>query len=1375
MIDAAERLPREVQKAARGLITAITHGTDGSASNKWRVVIVGQTEAWSEGAFSEIADAARTVSREVRSVVATDVKAALQSSPRLGWATSHDEIVALLSNLRTLAWVLAAEGRFQSTNAGALASNTTIADHLWRFWTDGKIVFQNLLIRLAEREANFEHSFEISRFDPKDAATLDARPAQMPLRVNARNRVEFQHDLAAEWARFQRLKEIADQPEQWASYAGRPLWTGALHMLGGYLLRETINGRSAWDVVFEKLETDKQTLAADIMLDALCLDPFAELFLTARADLLFADHGRLLNRLLKRFLHIATRPGGGGKALADFLSTDTDFTLYIETQFRQPVVARWPPIGRFLHAHRDRVAGLVSPTVAELCLKWLTSLPVTVRPGEPVPFRREFAEVALATARALQLEELKRDIIHTRDFGKSIYPAALAGARDLPTEVSAWAFEMARRRALNPDLKKKLADHRQEKAREHQEKLRTDAEYRQRFENRERVPPYIPSGRRLPPWPLGPAGRVDHEFSECCTNAGGLTQLMQTRPDVAAEVLLAILIEGEPEERYGDGRFDERLGLQFDNHSYPTAFWKSPFFAFLQINTDVALETLVRLVCFCTEHWNTEWQEAFSEAPPSIKVSASDGIQYQFLGDQRVFAWSQTSASHAGQLHSALAALERYFTLRIEAGADIAPDLERVKLTGNSAGLLGVLINIGKYKPELFLGVLRPLVTSSDLYNWDDERIDALEFAFAAPHWARQGDLIFNMAREWHNAPYRHRPLREVVAELGRSDAEFASFVNDATAKWPIPSDTRSALELQLLAAQLDSRNYRTTPEGIEFVLPAELDRGIDAFNNARQPVQQTLQIPRWCWQFLRVNNSLNDASAEALATMLDTVTTETRLRTDFKARARVAIASTLLARGTGWLDAHTAVRDQSVAILDEALSQIPTTIEERRAYRPERTASLDFVVHAAFARWMQGGSIEAEAAVLRIVTSDDLTAVASLFQLAHANRANLGERWWRLLYLGLLWSALSMLMPRYGYQPDDGARWVKWLDWMRTRRLDGVVATLEQIEPIEIAKRLERLERVRWRREFRRRGAMRPPSPDQRRTAGLNWDFLGAAFSWLWWEGETTNPLWDDELAFREQRQIILALWTFEVWLHHRPRSGKKDDRVPEQLAYNVMQTMARMITKASPSTAQELWQPVFKLGAAGHYAVQHFISCWFFETTRLDPTEFAARWQPMIEYALNAPEWGQGQPWYYGQSMLRQILGFRSETNLNRYPLFQGIVDGMAHHYERWALEHLSREEDNVTGLCFFLASSTGCSLRIRGLGWLQEAVAAEPWYRAEMGNALVEFLNATLTQDADELRANVPARDALLDLVAILVSKQVAAALALQERARRLLSNA
>ena len=76
----------------------------------------------------------------------------------------------------------------------------------------------------------------------------------------------------------------------------------------------------------------------------------------------------------------------------------------------------------------------------------------------------------------------------------------------------------------------------------------------------------------------------------------------------------------------------------------------------------------------------------------------------------------------------------------------------------------------------------------------------------------------------------------------------------------------------------------------------------------------------------------------------------------------------------------------------------------------------LEFAAYAAFALWTSTGTAEAQVAVLKIVTSGDNAGITTPFNLAYARREELGQRWARLLYLGLLWSALSMLMPRYGY-----------------------------------------------------------------------------------------------------------------------------------------------------------------------------------------------------------------------------------------------------------------------------------------------------------------------------------------------------------------------
>ena len=131
---------------------------------------------------------------------------------------THSGAVSALTNLRTLAWVIHAAGQFQRQDGSVALLLTAIADRLWIHWTDNKPSVQRLLVRLAEREADFEHSFAISELESGDAVVFDARPVACPLRVDETGRIRFQHDLAADWARYHRLKEIADDTLRWAQF-----------------------------------------------------------------------------------------------------------------------------------------------------------------------------------------------------------------------------------------------------------------------------------------------------------------------------------------------------------------------------------------------------------------------------------------------------------------------------------------------------------------------------------------------------------------------------------------------------------------------------------------------------------------------------------------------------------------------------------------------------------------------------------------------------------------------------------------------------------------------------------------------------------------------------------------------------------------------------------------------------------------------------------------------------------------------------------------------------------------------------------------------------------------------------------------------------
>jgi hypothetical protein len=475
----------------------------------------------------------------------------------------------------------------------------------------------------------------------------------------------------------------------------------------------------------------------------------------------------------------------------------------------------------------------MSPVVAKLCERWLTTMPVELIPGTPMPFRRELAEIALFTARALQVAQGKR-FIFADDSEKAMYAAALAGAPDFPDEVSAWALEMAQRRPWRADVVAQIVEFQEQQARKHAERLRTDPEYRARHQRRERMPTFIPSARELPPWPLGPLERVERDFRECCTHSRSLAPLMKARPDVAAEVLLAVLIEDPPEEEYGRHTgLSDHYGMESDHGSYPTAYWHSAFYTFLQIATDIALGTLIALVDFCTERWDYERQRHGADRI-SIVLDLRGGTQKEFVGDHSVFDWSQENSTHAGQLHCALAALEKWLCVCLDGGSDVTPYIQRLLEGSRSVAVLGVLLNVGKYRPVLFEGLLRPLLAHQALYFWDEYRLDALQYRFDAAAWARQGETIFQMAREWWSATYRRVALRRIAAHLVAFKPEIATYLAPIIKQWELPEHGKAALELRMLQAELDRDNYKEDSDGtsgrMQFEYPESLQRDVASY-----------------------------------------------------------------------------------------------------------------------------------------------------------------------------------------------------------------------------------------------------------------------------------------------------------------------------------------------------------------------------------------------------------------------------------------------------------------------------------------------------------------------------------------------------------------
>jgi hypothetical protein len=256
-----------------------------------------------------------------------------------------------------------------------------------------------------------------------------------------------------------------------------------------------------------------------------------------------------------------------------------------------------------------------------------------------------------------------------------------------------------------------------------------------------------------------------------------------------------------------------------------------------------------------------------------------------------------------------------------------------------------------------------------------------------------------------------------------------------------------------------------------------------------------------------------------------------------------------------------------------------------------------------------------------------------------------------------------------------------------------------------------------------------------------------------------------------------LKQLLVFELSAYDGRDDDDDRDEPPTAIAYELMPALTRAITRLPAEQGVQIWKPILALGGQAHYIVRNFVDNWFRQfASSGDMTLIARHWRAMIEFALASPKWSSGRGWFYGQRMLCQLLGCGSELSLDQIAAVPSVVHGMRDLYASWAKDYLHREEDHIAYICGFLSSTSGSLLRLEGIQWLDNAAKAEDarsWRRSTTGAAMVDFLDVILSKNADEVLADSSVRDALLRLVAMLVKRQVPAALTLQERAKVALS--
>jgi len=1367
VVDAVERAGAMTMVRLGQLIQRLSNvAADGAT--RWQLVVVAQLAGFEAHLDPVITAVTESVVVDPFSTV--QVRQALASVPALSQHIYDDAFVALVDNPRMLAWIITAGPSFTGGQAGHMATRPQIADRLWSYWTGGDSDLHSFMIALARRDADYERSFAISALSAADRTAWKSGRGRLPLVADPRHRLSFQHDLATDWARYQSLKEIAGDVARWSGLASQPLWVAALRLFGQFLLREPDQSTQGWDWAFAAARAIDSADAIDILLDALCTDPAADNFLAARTEILFANDGQLLDRLLTRFMHVATVPERSEIAALG----DLGMTLYAEAEVRSPIWSAWPPLIRFLVKYRASIAPFGSYTVAKICKYWLTKTPLLVE-GRAVLGRVGIAELALDTAQVEQVRSLAHSYYGSRsDAASDIFEAALAGAEDNLEAVSSFALEMARRRPLAPPVQAEV-----DRLRAEERKMREESARRSPRRRREAPMSMSMFGNHpLPPWPLGASGRLNDAFRTAVVRNDGLVFLMKAAPAIAAEVLLACMIDDKPHAEHRSMTFDDRLGLQWAHEDRPTLFWTSPFFRFLAQSEETALQAIMDLVEFCTERWSADREQSDGE---QIELTLSEGDRRVFHGDWQVFDWSHTRRTHNSQLYTALDALERWLFMKVKAGTDIAPLCKTLLEQTRSAATLGVLTDCAKLDPSLLEGALAPLLSSPLLIFWDEYRL-GYRFGNDVFTWHRAGEAARRFGVAWEQETHRTAALKHVVRDHRRTNVDFNAQLTASLAAWPKAEGNRD-LRQRALIAEVDPTNYQESAgeDGktvVSFQYPPEIAAEIAALRTIETNRPTVVDVLNYLQQLLREDLSAEDAAE--LYSAFEEHEDIQRFSDHEKHVIRVAVAAVLVVRAGAWVDSDPAVFDNLTATLAAA---VPDSFEFH--------GTLDGQVHVDPAlAWAMVGAIYAKSRStddsarwdrmlsFGLATGDSAT-VRTIIGAARLLKAELGASYYAIIETSVFSAVLNGLVPRMEGEPGSAVAMARWRGRLARRPLAASRHPVT-FDLVDLSQRIERI----WRSRFERQsgkdiGPVGRCNLHRRYSFGPGIHLLAATFDWAlveagWTENEPPPPA-AAELA--EHRAILRMLWDLTDW---RLRGDPYEEALEEHDGYGMLddfglqiqRTIAARVPLGSAAESRMLWEPILALGPRGEYTLEHLINGFFLRLYKdIDADNFITNWTAMVVFIF-APGWSSGGKYWRGREIMRRILGFNAASQIANNPRALAHVVELSPYYETFARDHIPHDDSALAAFASFAAADTGAAIRLAAIDWIEQAIVDDQ--RRLKGNAaaaLAELAQVLLAHHGQELIADARARQALNSVIGRMVRDQAPYALTLQDRARGL----
>jgi len=1208
-----------------------------------------------------------------------------------------------------------------------------------------------LLQKIGEREAD-NGQFELPEGDfSTDELSLISESREVLLVDSEHGTVSFSHDLIADWARFHATISHEHELETYLkSRLSNPHWHRAIRLHGVALLDSDTTARK-WQEALERIP-----VARDLLLEALIFAGDSQQLLERSWPVLVEKNGKLLRYLLKRFQHVATIPNPEYMTLARQMQASN---IEARTWERLPLWMYWLGMLQCLANHVDEVVQYSPIETSSLARTWLRYTP------RDWPGREQAAGLALAVG----WKEFRthRYSHRSEDDAQLPYKAVLEAFQDKPEEVRDLVLKAAARR----------------------ESTEGDGEAFKYYKppgTITHIDSIIYGGDRvtLEPWTDGPLYRVDESFRRACLETDALRGIMKEDPELAKEIILALLIQVRPPRMdldYHDSMelIDREVGLEHDGLFFPRFYTRGPFLLFLRVNLEPAMETIIRLVDFATERWMEVRYEAEARNA-GIDLPLTNGIK-RFIGDGQVYHWYHATVG-SDIVTSALMAVEKWLYVSIDNKKPIERSISLILEKAQSLAFIGILSEVGRYSPDLLAGPLRPLLLVPDTYYFETLFMIQGGHSFGTPASLFEGEWFWNMAREWDTMEHRRRRLIDIAAYLFYGHKETQQALLTARENWQEKVKEGSeqwTKHTRTLMASFDQKNWK------EIRLSDGSKRLVFQEPNYLQPPPEKIERsskhmlllsrPMECRKMLDEKSPLPE---DKIADFLDQAKALLKFEPDDPdimqiappANAVCGSIAVLLLLHRQWLREHPEDESWCVNKLEEILANPPPW---HQMDLPESVGNYTwehFACDVAPILWAENPRDSKWRMIVgNLVMAKHYMATGILVNRAFENRRALGKSFWELVHFVLDWAVV-----RYDLEASRFSREKEEVD------MSGWKRKVQRFAQGKYSSELPAwgtqsfdAGKLRWSDQSRYYGKegknllYRIPKIDREQ--------IRHTFASVFFPNQAINS--EERTRFTQfwgQALITcLALTRFFEKEGNEVNPAMTKAGLPFDFDRWLLKRLSIVVSQMQPDEAPEqYWQPILNLGPRAEHWIEPFVDSWFMDAKRVtDRDRFVQYWQQMLDFCLSAQSWTAfGTPFSHNlPSLWLSLLGLPRFITSLWVEEDKEIIGAMQCYFVKIAPSVLESAHTAVR-LVSWLSELAAEPVRLQMLKplYLKGQGASDYWWKERhLTSVVARYLNVIWDKHRRDLTSDATLKRQFQELLHATAARHEPLALELQSR--------